>query len=238
MRPLRDRWRTGCLRSQAALARFPSLSTLAFASCCCRLAPLRRRNQNPFQESERTRYQIQLKLDFDGLSYTGSERVRWVNRGERPSAVLYFHLYSNLRPTSRRPPSPPARSPPKPKSRASRSPKCAPPPTTRRSPIQSTIREQPCASICANQWRPGRSTEVVVGFKGNVPEVDPDETGLTTHVVKQVSAALRGDREIRRPRDMNFRCRGVMLLGTFLSGARGARWRRVAAQSSSPALAI
>ena len=33
-------------------------------------------------------------------------------------------------------------------------------------------------------------TEVVIKFKGTVPEIDPDETSLTTHVVKQVSAAL------------------------------------------------
>ncbi|MDQ6652594.1 MAG: hypothetical protein M3Y84_07600, partial [Acidobacteriota bacterium] len=50
--------------------------------------------------------------------------------------------------------------------------------------------------------------------KGYVPEVDPEETGLTTHVVKQISAALRGEREMRSPRDINFRCHGVMLLGT------------------------
>ncbi len=62
-----------------------------------------------------------------------------------------------------------------------------------------------------------------------MPEVDPDETGLTSHVVKQVSAALRGDREIRRPRDLNFRCRGVMLLGTsypVLAVHDGDEWMR------------
>jgi len=66
-----------------------------------------------------------------------------------------------------------------------------------------------------DQVASGQSTEIVIGFKGYVPEVDPEETGLTTHVVKQISAALRGEREMRRPRDINFRCRGVMLLGTF-----------------------
>jgi hypothetical protein len=76
---------------------------------------------------------------------------------------------------------------------------------------------------------PGKSAEVVVGFKGNVPEIDPDETGLTAHVVKQVSAAIRGDREIRRPRDINFRSRGVMLLGTsypVLAVHDGDEWLR------------
>jgi len=54
--------------------------------------------QHQAKKDERQRYQIQLKLDFDGLSYSGSERVRWLNHGERANAVLYFHLYSNLRP--------------------------------------------------------------------------------------------------------------------------------------------
>ena len=62
----------------------------------------------------------------------------------------------------------------------------------------------------------GGATEVAIFFSGNVPEIDPEETGITTHVMKQVSAALRGDREMRRARDINFRCRGVMMLGTFI----------------------
>src|SRR5687768_1326408 len=44
------------------------------------------------------RYRIQLKIDFDALSYSGSEQVRWTNRSVRPTSTLYFHLYSNLRP--------------------------------------------------------------------------------------------------------------------------------------------
>src|SRR5688500_18614723 len=54
-------------------------------------------------EAVRQRYQIQLKIDFDALSYTGSERVRWVNRGNDSTGVLYFHLYSNLRPDGPQP---------------------------------------------------------------------------------------------------------------------------------------
>jgi hypothetical protein len=76
---------------------------------------------------------------------------------------------------------------------------------------------------------PESSTEVVIKFKGSVPEIDRDETSLTTHVVKQVSAALRSDRETRRARDINFRCRGVMLLGAaypVLAVRDGDEWRR------------
>ncbi|MCM3871217.1 MAG: hypothetical protein ND895_11065, partial [Pyrinomonadaceae bacterium] len=61
------------------------------------------------------------------------------------------------------------------------------------------------------------------------PEIDPEETGITTHVIKQVSAALRGERETRRARDINFRCRGLMLLGTFypvLAVHDGDEWQR------------
>ena len=79
------------------------------------------------------------------------------------------------------------------------------------------------------QVAPEASTEVVIKFKGSVPEIDRDETSLTTHVVKQVSAALRSDRETRRARDINFRCRGVMLLGTaypVLAVRDGDEWRR------------
>ena len=44
-----------------------------------------------------TNYQINLKLDFDGRSYTGTERERWINDDNCPTSVLYFHLYANLR---------------------------------------------------------------------------------------------------------------------------------------------
>src|SRR5918999_3386891 len=51
----------------------------------------------PQPATERNRYDIQLTLDFDKRTYTGTERVRFVNRGTRATSTLYFHLYSNLR---------------------------------------------------------------------------------------------------------------------------------------------
>jgi hypothetical protein len=174
------------------------------------------------------RYDIQLKLDFDGLSYSGTEKVTWTNRTEQGTSVLYFHLYSNLRPEQ--------------------------PLTTNAYTNQVADADEPSVQITEvlsaagapipysmddqgttlrvslrEQVAPGKSTEVVIGFKGNVPEVDADETGLTTHVVKQVSAALRGEKEVRRPRNVNFRCKGVMLLGTFypvLAVQDGEQWLR------------
>jgi hypothetical protein len=162
----------------------------------------------------RLRYQIQLKIDFDALSYSGSERVRWVNRGNDATSVLYFHLYSNLRPDGSAPSVNPA-------AEGARIEEPRIEITEVRSaadgmPLTYSIDDQGTTLRVSlrEQVASGKSTEVVIGFKGNVPEVDADETGLTSHVVKQVSAAIRGERELRRPRDVNFRCRGVMLLGT------------------------
>src|SRR5256714_14761501 len=47
--------------------------------------------------AERDRYKISLNLDFDARTYTGTERVRWTNRGDNAASALYFHLYPNMR---------------------------------------------------------------------------------------------------------------------------------------------
>jgi hypothetical protein len=181
------------------------------------------------QERKRNRYQIQLKIDFDAHSYAGSERVLWINRSAHASSVLYFHLYSNLRLDQETISAGPAAQSP-----GDEEPRIEITEVSSGSdakPLTYSIYDQG-TTLRVNlreQVLPGDSTEVVVGFKGVVPEVDPDETGLTSHVVKQVSAALRGDRETRRPRDLNFRCRGVMLLGTsypVLAVQDGDEWMR------------
>jgi hypothetical protein len=178
-------------------------------------------------EAGRQRYEIHLKIDFDALSYRGSERVRWYNNGDHATAALFFHLYSNLRSIS--------------PSAGSGSPRTeTDEPHIEITEVRSAADNAPLTYSIDDQGTtlrinlleqvlPGKTTEVLVGFKGSVPEIDPDETGLTTHIVKQVSAALRGDREIRSPRDLNFRCRGVMLLGTsypVLAVHDGDEWMR------------
>ena len=191
-----------------------SATLLLFGGTLLVLAIPNARQEPGSKENERDRYQIQLKIDFDARSYTGSEQIRWFNRGDHATAVLYFHLYSNLRPDQQSTST----------SSGSQRTEIEEPrieitevrSAADKSPLTYSIDDQG-TTLRVNlreQVLPGKSTEVMVGFKGNVPEIDPDETGLTTHVVKQVSAALRGDREIRSPRDLNFRCRGVMLLGT------------------------
>jgi hypothetical protein len=76
---------------------------------------------------------------------------------------------------------------------------------------------------------PHAAVEIQIKFKGNVPEIDPEETLLVTHVVQQVSAAIRSTREMRHARDTNFRCRGVMMLGAsfpLLAAREGDDWLR------------
>ena len=172
-------------------------------------------------------YKIDLKIDFDKLSYTGLERVRWVNRGEKPSSVLYFHLYPNLRTGEQT------------NSNGSTAAEIDEP-RLDIVDVRSGVDDTPLFTSLDDQGTtlrinlrepvaPGNTTEVVIKFKGTVPEIDRDETSLTTHIVKQVSAALRSDREMRRARDINFHCRGVMLLGAsypVLAVHDGDDWRR------------
>jgi Peptidase family M1 domain len=183
--------------------------------------------QTAVEPGERHRYKIDLKIDFERLSYTGTETVRWINRGEKPSNVIYFHLYPNLRNADQQTP--------------------ANSDTAESDEPRLDIVEVRAASDGAALFSslddqgmtlrvslrepvaPGAAFAVSIGFKGRVPEIDRDETSLTTHVVKQVSAALGSDRETRRARDINFLCRGVMLLGAAypaLAVHDGDEWRR------------
>src|SRR5262249_23179209 len=142
--------------------------------------------------------------------YTGVERVRWVNRGEKPSSIVYFHLYPNLRTAEQ---STPANGTDADEPRIDILEVRA---GSDDSQLLSSFDDQG-TTLRVNlreQVAPEESAEVVIKFKGSVPEIDRDETSLTTHVVKQVSAAMGNDREMRRARDINFRCRGVMLLGS------------------------
>ncbi len=174
------------------------------------------------EPGERSSYKIALSLNFDELSYNGTERVKWVNKGEKSSSLLFFHLYPNLR--SPDPISTNSNSPDEPRLEILEV-------LDGTSSLPFSLEDQG-ATLRVNLSQPvapGMATEVSIKFKGTVPEIDPEETGLATHVVKQVSAALRAEREIRRSRDINFRCRGVMLLGTaypMLAVHDGDDWHR------------
>jgi hypothetical protein len=189
-------------------------------------------NQPVNETRERPHYQIHLKLDFDNRSYTGSERVRWTNRGDHATSTIFFHLYANVR--SDLQPSPPAAN-----ANSAGVPYASDEPRIEVTEVKSandalvpfTLDDQG-ATLRVNlreSVAPDASTEVAIKFKGTVPEIDAEETGLVTHVVKQVSTAIQSEREIRRARDLNFRCRGVMLLGTafpILAVHDGDDWRR------------
>lgn len=179
------------------------------------------------QDSEkRIRYQIKLSLDFENRSYTATERVRWVNRGSRATSTLFFHLYSNVRVQGDSPVRNPGQDADEPRleilgvKAADGDVPVAYSLEDQETTLRVTLRE-PVA--------PNAAAEIVIKFKGNVPEIDPEETGLVTHVMQQVSAAIGSTRELRRPRDVNFRCRGVMLLGTaypVLVARDGDNWFR------------
>src|ERR1041385_1838478 len=179
------------------------------------------------QPAERHSYKIDLKIDFDHLTYTGTERVRWINRGEKPTSTIYFHLSPTLRNSAQPLPANGAT----PDADEPRIDIVEVRAGNDGSPLFSSLDDQG-TTLRINlreQVASEASTEVVIKFKGSVPEIDRDETSLTTHVVKQVSAALRSEREMRRARDINFSCRGVMLLGSaypVLAVHDGDDWRR------------
>ena len=186
--------------------------------------------------STRTLYQINFALDFDARSFTATERVRWVNRDHRPASIIYFHLYANLR-SSNNNDANRAVAPP-----ASGEETAAAPDEPRLEiksvrhartllPLAYALDEQ-ATLLRVNLREPvaaGAATEIEIGFQGSVPEIDPDETSLPSHVIQQLGAALRDTREMRRARDINFRARGVMLLGSaypVLAVREGDAWQR------------
>ena len=176
-----------------------------------------------------TRYRINLQLDFDNRTYTGTEQLRWVNRDDHPTSTLYFHLYSNMRANRER------------NSNESAATATAPDePEIEVSEVRSLTEETPLAFLLEDQGTVLRvnlrepvaansSTEIFVKFRGSVPEIDAEETGLIVHVLQQVGAALRSERETRRARDINYRSKGVMLLGTsypVLAARDRSDWQR------------
>jgi hypothetical protein len=185
--------------------------------------------RQPLSPDKRIRYQIQLTLDFENRRYEGIERVRWINRGNHPTSTLFFHLYSNMRV--------PGYVQPK---RSGADEETSDEPHLEIIQVRSLDSDAALQFSLDDQGRTLRvylrepvaanaATEIVIKFKGSVPEIDPEETGLVTHVMQQVSAAIGSTRELRRPRDINFRCRGVMLLGSaypVLAARDGEDWFR------------
>jgi hypothetical protein len=197
-----------------------------------------------------TLYQINFSLDFDARTFSATERVRWVNRADRPASVVYFHLYANLRSSngnnndaSRATPAAPPASGAETVAATAASAATAPAVDEPRIEIKSVRHaetqtalayalDEPATLLRVNLREPvaaGATTEIEIAFAGAVPEIDPDETSLPSHVIQQLGAALRDTRETRRARDTNFLARGVMLLGSaypVLAVRNGDEWQR------------
>lgn len=191
----------------------------------------------------RTRYHITLDLDVTGRSYTGTESMRWVNSSDRSTNALYFHLYPNQRaavPRGSQSSNP----------LASNFETAADEPRLEITSVRSTRTSEPLPFVLEDQGKTlrvmlrdavpaGAATEVYIEFRGSVPEIDADETGLLAHLVQQVGAVLRGEREMRRARDINFYSRGVLLLGAcypILAARVGDDWQRKIEQSIGDSL--
>ncbi|HEV2801148.1 MAG TPA: M1 family aminopeptidase [Pyrinomonadaceae bacterium] len=217
-----------CLRVFVVSSRFVKLvSLILFASLAC-AATLRAQAQTPESKSaaatttRRTLYQINFALDFDARTFTATERVRWVNDDNRAASVVYFHLYANLRSGANGGAGSEATRPGA--NTAGEDASAADEPrieikSVRQAGTQTTLvhaLDEQATLLRVNLREavaPGASTDIEIAFAGAVPEIDPDETSLPSHVIQQLGAALRDSRETRRARDTNFRARGVMLLG-------------------------
>jgi hypothetical protein len=209
---------------------FVTSAVLVIASMVLPAAAARAQTQQPLPPEQRNHYQIKLTLDFDNRSYTGTERVRWINRGDHAATTLFFHLYANVRLPGYAPP--PDKTEP--------GPQTSDEPRLEIIDVRATGSDAPLIFSLDDQEStlrvnlreaiaPNAATEIEIKFKASVPEIDPEETGLVTHVVQQASSAIRGTRELRRARDTNFRCRGVMMLGTsypLLAARDGDDWFR------------
>jgi hypothetical protein len=179
----------------------------------------------------RPRYRIDLALDFDARSFTGTERVRWTNRSDRPASVIYFHLYANKGTDAQRPAAAAAGDTEDEGSKDSRleiaEVRLAA--TGQTLPFSlddgaTLLRVNLRAPLAANA-----ATEIEIKFRGSVPEISGEETGLLAHVAQQINAVLRREREARRARDINFCSGNVMLLGTaypVLAVRNGEDWQR------------
>jgi hypothetical protein len=196
----------------------------------------------PPPPEKRIRYQIHLALDYENRTYTGAERVRWINRGDHPTSTLFFHLYPNVRM--------PGYAPPTEKTPAGQL--ISDEPRLEISEVHLAANNTPLQFLLDDQETtlrinlreaiaPHAAVELELKFHGSVPEIDPEETGLVAHVVQQVSAAIRSTREVRRARDTNFRCRGVMMLSAWypvLAARDGDDWLRKVESSIGDALTI
>jgi len=201
---------------------------LLFASALL-FAPLDTRAQDK-PRANRLHYDLKLAINFDDRNYTGTEQVHWVNHGDRATSTIFFHLYPNMRPpdyvtpTQKNDAGQMVADEPRIDITEVRAVDNKTPVSFSFDDLQTTLRLN-----LREPLPPEAAVDIQIKFKGSVPEIDPEETGIVTHVLQQVSAAIRSEREIRRARDTNFVCRGVMMLATsfpILAARSGDDWLR------------
>jgi hypothetical protein len=187
-------------------------------------------DRQPDARDKRLRYDLKLAIDFDERTYTGSEQVHWVNHGDRATSTIFFHLYPNIRPSDYVVPT----------QKNDAGQVVVDEPRLDITEVHAIVSRAPLSfSFDDSQTTlrlnlreplpPEAAIDIQIKFKGSVPEIDPEETGIVTHVLQQVSAAIRSEREVRRARDTNFVCRGVMMLATsfpILAARSGDDWLR------------
>jgi len=226
--------------TQAGLSQPIALIVFLLAVVFTSSTVARNQNRQPLPPEKRLRYQIHLTLDFENRAYSGIERVRWINRGDHPTSTLFFHLYPNIRfpgytpPTEKTPSGDLISDEPRLEIMEVRAASNGAPIPFALDDQETTLRINLRDAVA-----PGAAVDIEIKFKGAVPEIDPEETGLLAHVVQQVSAAIRSTREVRRARDTNFRCRGLMMLGAsypLLAARSGDDWFRRIESSIGDAL--
>ncbi len=228
------------LKNHFALGALPSALFLCVLCGPVFMAAARNQSRQPPPPEKRISYQIKLNLDFENRTYTGTERVHWINRGDHPTSTVYFHLYSNMRAPDYAPPA----------AKSGDGQIISDEPRLDIAEIRLASNDAPLSFSLDDDAKtlrinlreavqPDNAVDILIKFKGNVPEIDPEETGLVTHVLQQVSAAIRSTRELRRARDTNFVCRGVMMLSTsfpILAARSGDDWFRKIESSIGDAL--
>ncbi len=135
---------------------------------------------------DRSLYKIDLDIDFDHLSYTGVNAFAGSIITTSPPRLSTFTSIQISESADQQP---------SPTSTASATTTAADEPRmdiflcgqqrlSRRSPSASTNKDTILRINLREPVAPQGSAEIEIKFKGTVPEIDPDETSLTTHVVK------------------------------------------------------
>src|ERR1700738_1059264 len=142
---------------------------LIFAALFASFTAGQNQTRRPMPPEKRIHYQIHLALDFENRTYAGTERVRWVNRGDHPTSTVFFHLYPNVRM--------PGYSPTADKTQPSDEPRLEISEVravNSAAPLQFGLDDQE-TTLRINLHEPvpsNAAVEIELKFKGRVPEID------------------------------------------------------------------